>query len=80
MDEHNNPKEGDYLAENNSILRFKNGYLHGENEPAVVCDDGHIEFWNNGKLHRGKGDPAIISQSGDITEFWTNGKRQQTHR
>ena len=66
-------KEGDSLDENGTILRFKNGYLHGENEPAVECDDGHIEFWKNGLLHREDG-PAVISNYGNVQEIWKDGE------
>lgn len=62
-----------------SIMRFTNGLLHGENEPAVSCIDGHLEYWKNGKLHR-VGGPAIVSIREDengntYEEFWENGER-----
>ncbi len=61
------------------IMRFKNGLLHGEGEPAVSCLDGHQEYWKNGKLHNEKG-PAILTitedEDGNVyEEYWLEGER-----
>ena len=32
------------------ILRFRNGRLDGEGEPAVETEDCHIEYWDKGQL------------------------------
>lgn len=77
-DESGRIQDGDILLPK-QIMRFKNGLLHGENEPAVSCIDGHHEHWKNGKLHR-KGQPAVLSitedENGNVyEEFWEEGVR-----
>lgn len=77
-DESGNLLDGDILLPE-CIMRFKNGLLHGEKEPAVSCMDGHLEYWKNGKLHQVSG-PAIVSIREDengntYQEFWENGER-----
>ena len=57
-----------------AILRFRNGYLDGGNLPAVECEDSHMEFYKDGRLHRNNG-PAVISDYGKVKEFWNNGVR-----
>ena len=71
-DDSGNPLQGDVFKEN-VILRFKDGKLHGSNEPAVECLDNHHEYWVDGVLTREDG-PAVISDYGDIREYWDNGK------
>lgn len=65
------------------ILRFRNGLLDGDifingqfvrTNPAVETQDGHIEYWRKGKLHRDEGLPAVISSGLKHKEFWVNGK------
>jgi hypothetical protein len=74
-DEHNQPIVNDTIdKDTGAILRFKNGFLDGGSLPAVECEDSHMEFYRNGKLHRDKG-PAVISDYGKVKEFWTNGRR-----
>lgn len=78
-DESGKIQDGDVLFQK-MIMRFKNGLLHGENEPAVSCIDGHLEYWKNGKLHREKG-PAVLTiqedENGNVyEEYWQNGERQ----
>jgi len=55
------------------ILRFNNGLLHGEGEPAAEYLDGHHEWWKNGKLHRDDG-PAVYTivedEDGNTYEEW----------
>jgi hypothetical protein len=77
-DESGRIQNGDILLPK-MIMRFKNGLLHGENEPAVSCMDGHQEHWKNGKLHR-EGRAAILTIMEDekgntYEEFWENGER-----
>jgi len=77
-DESGRIQDGDILLPK-MIMRFKNGLLHGEGEPAVSCTDGHLEFWKNGRLHKENG-PAIVNimeqEDGiDYEEYWINGER-----
>ncbi|TAH52354.1 MAG: hypothetical protein EWM51_08770 [Treponema sp.] len=77
-DESGRIQDGDILLPK-MIMRFKNGLLHGENEPAISCTDGHLEYWKNGKLHR-DGKPAVLSIREDengntYEEYWINGER-----
>jgi hypothetical protein len=46
---------------------------HRIDGPAIECEDGHKEYWVNGKLHRIDG-PAIEWPYGD-KEYWVNGER-----
>ena len=47
--------------------------LHRENGPAIVCTNGHKEWWQNGQRHRIDG-PAIEWRNG--VRFWyVNGER-----
>lgn len=77
-DESGRIQDGDILLPK-MIMRFKNGLLHGEGEPAVSCTDGHLEFWKNGHLHKDDG-PAVVNimeqEDGiDYEEYWINGER-----
>jgi len=77
-DEAGRIQDGDILLPK-MIMRFKNGLLHGEEEPAVSCTDGHLEYWKNGRLHCESG-PAVLTimeqeDGGDYEEFWENGDR-----
>lgn len=70
--------QGDVYIEG-AILRFRNGMLHSDGEPAVETDEGHIEYWKNGKLHR-DGGPAVCTPdiSGKIDlceEYWIKGTK-----
>jgi hypothetical protein len=74
-DEHGQPLVNDTIdKDTGAILRFSNGYLDGGNLPAVECDDSHMEFYKNGKLHREEG-PAVVSDYSKVKEFWNNGHR-----
>ena len=74
-DEQGQPLVNDAIdKETRAILRFKSGYLDGGNLPAVECEDAHMEFYKEGKLHR-EGGPAVISDYGRVKEFWENGER-----
>jgi len=74
-------KNGELLQGDHScncfILRFFNGVLSndGKSRPAVECNDTHMEFWEDGKLHNDNGEPAIITDYGEIVEYWENGKK-----
>ena len=68
-------KEGDSLNDNGDIIRYHNGFIHAEDEPAIECSDGHIEFWNNGLLHQEDSLPAVISEGGNHLEYWNRGVR-----
>jgi hypothetical protein len=46
--------------------------LHREDGPALISDDGNIEWWFNGKLHREDG-PAVIYWHG-FKEWYLNGR------
>ena len=79
-DEHGEPLVNDTIdKDTGAILRFKNGYLDGGDLPAVECNDSHMEFYKDGRLHREKG-PAIISDYGRVKEFWINGRRRSSER
>ena len=48
-------------------LYFKEGYAHRDNGPAVIKEDGTLEWWKNGKLHRLSHEgPAIIKPDGSV--------------
>ena len=58
------------------IINFENGYIsnwyneqEGVTQPAIECIDGHIEFWERGKLHSECG-PAVISSNNNVIEYW----------
>lgn len=78
-------RNGDYPI-NDKILRFKNGYLDGGDDPAYSTKSFHHEFLKEGKLHRNNGEPAVVHLSDDkvfedvkvIKEFWVNGEYQST--
>lgn len=77
-DENGNLLDGDILLED-KIMRFNSGLLHGDGEPAIACNDGHMEYWSNGKINR-KGKPAILTIREDengivYEEYWENGQQ-----
>ena len=83
-DENGGLKQGDeYLdGEVGVILRWKDGRLNDDGEfPAVEFEDSHVEHFKEGRLHNGtlgkdgKLKPAIISVSGDIVEYYINGRQ-----
>ena len=49
------------------------GYLHRTDGPAIVCTNGHKEWWQNGRLHR-TGGPAIEAVDG-YKAWYINGGR-----
>lgn len=48
-----------------------NGRFHREDGPAVIWNDGGMEWWLNGKLHREDG-PAI-QRASNWKQWWVNG-------
>lgn len=64
------------------ILNFVDGFLQNKGSRAAVqCSDGYVEYWEKGQLHNTKRDlegnllPAIISQGGEVREYWIYGKQ-----
>jgi hypothetical protein len=83
-------KNGDDYRSQNSlgfahpgvITRWRDGKLgDGSGLPAVEFADTHTEYWKEGRLHRDEINenglllPAVISDYGEITEYWLNGIR-----
>lgn len=60
--------EGD-IFKNGVIMRFHNGLLDGQGESAIDCEDGHIEFWENGYIK------IVGNIRGGYKEFWKDGVR-----
>lgn len=65
-----------------AILNWKNGLLNSEpGIPAVQMEDTHTEYWTMGKLHNdslneeGEIMPAVISNYGEVEEYWKDGER-----
>jgi len=56
------------------IMRFdENGMLHSDDMPAVETQ-GHVEYWQHGKLHRENNLPAVSANNFSDKEFWVDGK------
>lgn len=70
-DETNLPKEGEVTLPDGTIMRFKNGRIDGNGEPALEYEDGGVEYWKQGYPD---GSPAIIQDFGTKMEYWENGK------
>ena len=64
-DEHGNLLEGDVYRDE-TILRFHNGLLDGQELPAVEGIDCHIERWKEGFLQR------VTTDYMDRREIWKN--------
>ena len=75
FDENDQPREGDYLDEDDTIIRYHDGYIHSDDEPAIETADCHMEFWQHGRLHRADFRPAVISDYGETEEYWLSGER-----
>ena len=42
-----------HIYRNGTVLYYRHGKMHRDGgEPAVICADGHIEYWVNGKFVR----------------------------
>jgi hypothetical protein len=56
------------------MLNFNAGLLNCivDCQPAVVCKDGHLEYWKDGVPHA-EGGPAVVSLHDQILEYWYNG-------
>jgi hypothetical protein len=83
-DDNGGLKQGDeYIAGDiGIILRWKDGRLNDNGDyPAVEFEDSHVEHFLDGRLHYdargkdGKLKPAIIGVSGDIVEYYINGRQ-----
>ena len=67
-----------------TIACFNGGLLHscvgtdGKPKPAIEQGDGHLEWWDNGRLHR-FGGPAVIAEYGAWEEFWVHGELIMIH-
>ena len=68
-------------GDSKGIKRFKGGYLDGDTftkagkrlvKPAYE-EEGHLEYWRHGLLHRDNGQPAVIAENGRVKEWWVNG-------
>ena len=46
------------MATCTEVWEDENGHIHREDGPAVIYDDGSVEYWQHGRLHR-IGGPAI---------------------
>lgn len=63
------------------IIHWKDGKVHCDDDPAIVFDDAHVEYWQNGAPHNnrknanGQRMPAILSDYMAIEEYWDNGKQ-----
>lgn len=74
----NYPKEWVALLFNcllsEDIIKFYdgNGQFHREDGPAIIGNDGWVEWWLNGQHHREDG-PAVKYRDGS-KEWWLNGK------
>jgi hypothetical protein len=56
------------------MLNFNAGLLNCivDFQPAVVCSDGHLEYWKHGVPHA-DGGPAIVSLKDQLLEYWYGG-------
>jgi hypothetical protein len=72
------PLEGPVITADNFIHRFRAGLLDGTLTTEVIQPavegPGHLEYWNEGKLHRDDGLPAVISDGLRKREWWVNGE------
>ena len=83
--------EGSLTFENENketwTLRFHKGFLSNALEtqddgkdvlhPAVEKSDGsHVEFWENGELHR-ENEPAIIDLNENVEEWYEHGEKRE---
>lgn len=71
VDEKGNPMQGERTMSDGSIMRFKDGLIHGGEFPAIEYENGGTEYWVNGFPH---GKPAIITNFGTRSEFWEHGQ------
>ena len=68
----------------NTIYRYCSGRLHSDlfvdsesgerfRLPGIETDDGHLEYYLYGALHRREG-PAVIAGGGKIKQYWVDGE------
>ena len=62
LDKYKNKYESIYYCKKDTNI------LHNPYGPAVICKDGHTEYWLNDKRHRLDG-PAIIYSDGEEQYF-----------
>jgi hypothetical protein len=60
------------------VMRFRWGRLDGDPDRGKVVrpayeEEGHLEYWRDGLMHRDNGSPAVISENGAVREWWVNG-------
>lgn len=70
-DEFGNPMNGERTMSDGSLMRFKNGLIHGGEFPAIEYENGGTEYWVNGFPH---GNPAVITDFGSRSETWIHGQ------
>lgn len=83
LDSDRRVSHGDYVLENINV-RVNDGFLNNVVRvedgqeiilPAIESFDGHhLEYWENGRLHRKDG-PAVIDIDDKYEEWWIDGKR-----
>ena len=72
---------------NGCIINFQNGKINNwynslekiENYPAIDCEDAHMEYWENGILHKDDG-PAVVSAGDNIIEHWIDGDKREVYK
>lgn len=47
---------------------YVNGFIHNDDGPAVIYEDGSKEWYKNGLRHRDNGKPALVN--GNRKEWW----------
>lgn len=70
-DEYGKPMNGERRMSDGSLMRFKEGLIHGGEFPAIEYENGGTEYWQNGFPH---GNPAVITNFGTRTETWNHGQ------
>lgn len=53
------------------IIRFKDGFIHSENDEPAVEKPQHWEYWNEGNIVK------VIDDNYQIMEYWENGIPQK---
>lgn len=64
------------MSRDGTLRYLKDRFLHRDEDlPAVIWASGEVEYWVNGKRHRGNGKPAIVQRG--RREWWVNGDRHR---
>lgn len=77
--ERNIPAEGRVVC-GGTTINYHNGFFEdyvddgGLLQPAIQCDDGHVEYCHEGLLDRSNGLPAVISNYSNRVEWWSKGR------